>query len=238
MSVLFLVQIIFNIFLGLAIFMMWSKLKRPPKDDPRLSRGLQLLQSKISVLEDLSDRTEVQVRQLTSLLDKKAIMLQNKIHAADEQNRIVEQSMSRSLEVAEIFQDKIPHDEIIERKEKIKYIQAAQMAHQGNSIEDIVLKTGIPRAQVEFISKVNKDELMFDKDQLPAWANTKKSMDIDEAIEGNDSLELTEVFENQAPQIDYESLDKIGVSFREACVDFEEEQKKIDDEIENGEING
>ena len=45
---------------------MWVKLFKRKQDDPRMSRGLQLLQSKIAVLEDLSDRTELQVKQLAA----------------------------------------------------------------------------------------------------------------------------------------------------------------------------
>jgi len=56
-----LLQVVFD-FLALAgVVAVWIKITRPSKDDPRLSRGLQLLQTKISVLEDLSDRTETQV---------------------------------------------------------------------------------------------------------------------------------------------------------------------------------
>lgn len=66
-----LVQIFVDLVLLASAGFMWVKLHRPAKDDPRLSRGLQLLQSKISVLEDLSDRTETQVTQLTKLMEQK-----------------------------------------------------------------------------------------------------------------------------------------------------------------------
>src|SRR3974390_2342837 len=98
---------------------LWLRLKRPPQDDPRLSRGLQLLQSKITVLEDLSDRTDAQVKQLTQILDQKTRYIQDKIVQAEQQILRVDQSMQKSLEVAEIFQDKIPHEEVVERKRTV-----------------------------------------------------------------------------------------------------------------------
>lgn len=225
MSTWVLVQIIFNISMALGFFVMWSKLRRPPKDDPRLSRGLQLLQSKITVLEDLSDRTEVQVHQLTALLDKKTVMLQDRIEEADVQTQKVEESMNKSLEVAEIFEDRIPHEDVIKRKEEIKYVSAAQMAHSGVSLEEIMERTGLPKAQVEFIAKVNKDQLMFDDTQLPDWTK--------ENVSFNKDVELTEVLAQNTPDIDYENLDRLGMSFKEACLQFEEEQKQIDHDIEN-----
>lgn len=169
MSVLDIVQWVVNFIFLAGLSVCFIRLKRPPKDDPRLSRGLQLLQSKISVLEDLSDRTEVQVSNITKLLEAKIGLVQSKIQEAEAQVHRVEASMQKSKEVASIFQDKIPHDEILERKNTLKYVKAARMAHQGVTIDDIVDKLAIPRAEAEFIAKVNKDELMFDESQLPEW---------------------------------------------------------------------
>lgn len=165
-----LIQIVFNIFLALGLFVVIMRMNRAPKDDPRLSRGLQLLQSKISVLEDLSDRTEVQVGQLTAILDQKCREVQAKVQLAEQQVHLIRVSMDRSLEVAKIFQDKIPHQEIIERQNTIKYVQAARMAHQGLSVDEIVQKVDLPKGEIEFIAKVNRDRLMFSEDQLPWWA--------------------------------------------------------------------
>src|ERR1700750_3343667 len=96
-------QLFVDSVLFLVIAIMWAKLRRPPQDDPRLSRGLQLLQTKITVLEDLSDRTEAQVKQLTGLLDQKSRSVQNKILEAEQQVLKIDHSMHKSMEVAEIF---------------------------------------------------------------------------------------------------------------------------------------
>lgn len=131
MSFWVLLQILVNLVFVAGLVGAWIRLGRPQKDDPRLSKGLQLLQSKIAVLEDLSDRTETQVNQLTALLEQKVKDIQFKIQAADKQIAKIEQSMQKSLEVAKIFQDKIPHTEIIERQNTVKYVKAARLAHQG-----------------------------------------------------------------------------------------------------------
>jgi hypothetical protein len=172
-----LIQVVFDIFAALGIFLIVMRLSRAPKDDPRLSRGLQLLQSKISVLEDLSDRTEQQVSQLTNLLELKAKEVQAKIQLADQHVHEIRVAMDRSLEVAKIFQDKIPHAEIIERQNTIKYVQAARLAHQGASVDEIASKVELPKGEIEFIAKVNRDRLMFNEETLPEWARPNFASD-------------------------------------------------------------
>ncbi len=231
MGVLGMIQIILNVFLLLGVFILWVKLSKRPKDDPRLSRGLQLLQSKISVLEDLSDRTDVQVKQLMELLDGKAKQLQSKIFESEKQVQRIEQSMHKSLEVADIFQDKIPHEEIIERQTSVKYIQAAQLAHQGKSVDEVVKLVGLPKGEVEFIVKVNKDQLMFDNEKLPAWAQ-KKAQNIKATSDDAYSVErvignIEGVFEPSG--VDLGSLEKLGKDFRKACSDHDFEEKKYED---------
>lgn len=238
MSVWTLLQIIVNLILFVGIASIWLRLRRPPKDDPRLSRGLQLLQSKISVLEDLSDRTDRQVNQLTKLLDSKAHQLKTKFLEAEKQVQKLQSSMDRSMEVASIFQDKIPHSEIIERQNTIKHVQAARMAHAGHSVEEILASTELPREQVEFIAKVNKDQLMFDESQLPAWIEDSEPGTEEEewqaaevprveetsgvSVDHDHSLLNMNAFEMEVPKQNFDSLKKLGDDFREACKDFEE----------------
>lgn len=170
MSFVVFLQIFANIVFTAALFVVFARLRRPAKDDPRLSKGLQLLSSKIAVLEDLSDRTETQVQQMLLLLDQKSRELQSKIGLAEQQVGLVRQSMQQSLEVAQIFQDKIPHTEIIERQNSVKYIRAARLAHAGVSVANIALEVDLPIGEIEFISKVNQESLSFREEDLPAWA--------------------------------------------------------------------
>ncbi len=170
MSLPVFLQILANVAFTTGLFVAFARLRRPAKDDPRMSKGLQLLSSKIAVLEDLSDRTESQVQQMLLLLDQKSKELQSKIALADQQVAAVRQSMAQSLEVATIFQDKIPHSEIIERQNSVKYIRAARLAHAGVSVADIAREVDLPLGEIEFIAKVNHENLSFREEELPAWA--------------------------------------------------------------------
>lgn len=176
------------VFLG-GLGLISIKLRRPPKDDPRLSKGLQLLQNKIAILEDLSDRTDAQVKQLSQLLEQKGRHVQEKIQLAEEHVKKVHETLEKSLEVSKIFETTIPHKEILERQNTNKYVQAARMANKGLTVEQISKKVDIPVSELEFIVKVNKEKLMFDDDQLPAWIDDLNSVekDLSQAFEGPSS---------------------------------------------------
>lgn len=200
MSVWTLLQIVFNLFVFVGMAALWMRLRRPPQDDPRLSRGLQLLQTKITVLEDLSDRTDAQVKTLTSLLDQKNRMLQNKILEAEQQVLKIDHSMHKSMEVAEIFQDKIPHQEILERQRTVEYVKAARMANSGLSVEQISESVHLPREQVELIAKFNREQLMFDESALPDWAN--KPPEKQNAF-GMSDIDFVQGLEKPSPDFDH-----------------------------------
>lgn len=237
MSFWVLLQCLLNLILLAGVVGLWIRLQRPPKDDPRLSKGLQLLQSKISILEDLSDRTETQVGQLTSLLEQKVKDIQNKIQSADKQLARIDQSMQKSLEVAKIFQDRIPHEEIVERQNTIKYVKAARMAHQGMGVEEIATECPeLSRGEIEFIAKVNRDQLMFCEDSLPEWANSEipeeefsvsslndntKSMKT--PLQRDNAPDFSTVFE--VPKADQDALKKLGDAFKAACNEVKEKEE-------------
>ena len=236
MSFWVLLQILMNLILLAGVVGLWVRLNRPPKDDPRLSKGLQLLQSKIAVLEDLSDRTETQVNKLTALLEQKVKDIQSKIQAADKQIGKIEQNMQKSLEVAKIFQDRIPHTEIIERQNTVKYVKAARMAHQGMSVDEIASEVDLSRGEIEFIAKVNRDQLMFCEDSLPEWANEEAQeeatssdlSDVDNIsfmapLQKEIPIEISTAFE--VPKTDKEALKKLGDAFKAACEEVEAEEK-------------
>ncbi|AFY00304.1 hypothetical protein Bdt_0596 [Bdellovibrio bacteriovorus str. Tiberius] len=223
-----------NLILLAGVVGLWVRLNRPPKDDPRLSKGLQLLQSKIAVLEDLSDRTETQVNQLTALLEQKVKDIQAKIQAADKQIGKIDQNMQKSMEVAKIFQDRIPHTEIIERQNTVKYVKAARMAHQGSSVDEIAREVDLSRGEIEFIAKVNRDQLMFCEDSLPEWANEEIEESAQSDLSDVDNIsfmtplqreipiEISTAFE--VPKTDQEALKKLGDAFKAACNEVKAEE--------------
>jgi len=245
------VQIGFNIVMLLTVFVMWARLKRPPQEDPRMSRGLQLLQSKIAVMESLSDKTEAQFSNINSLIDKKTEKLQKILIKSEDQMSRLDTAMTKSMDVAEIFQDKIPHEDVIERKNSVQLITAARMAHAGHSIEEIVDKVKLPKPQVELICKVNKNDLIFDKDSLPEWVQKMESEQLDfvedeaqahpEASNFEDEGEQwvaksnTEVLStpNTVVGEELERIKKMGDEFKNLCTSYDQRQRQLDYEIEN-----
>ncbi len=230
MTVGLLSTIVFNIFVVLAIAIMWIRMLRPPKEDPRLSRGLQLLQSKIAVIEDLSDRTDNQVQQLMRILDERSKMLQTKMLQAEELTVRIEHSMRKSLEVAEIFQDKIPHEEIIERNQQSKYVLAAKLAHDGLSVDEILAQVELPRSEVEFISKVNREELTFDPSLLPEWAKPKGAH-----RQELEAKMVERVF--HGARTDLSSLQRVEENFRQSVRDQEEIERREAERVQKIEQN-
>lgn len=226
MTMLVLAAIVFNIFVVSAVAILWVRMLRPPKEDPRLSRGLQLLQSKIAVIEDLSDRTDNQVQQLMCILDERTKGLQTKMLQAEELTRKIEQSMCKSMEVAEIFQDKIPHQEIIERNQQAKYVLAAKLAHDGLTTDDILEQVELPRSEVEFIAKVNRDELIFDPMALPEWAKPKG-----EHRQELEAKMVERVFHNSKP--DLSSLQRVDENFKQSVRDVEEHERREIERVKN-----
>lgn len=143
---------------------------REKKEDQRLTKGLQLLQNKISILEDLSDKTDQQVRKLIHILDQKTGEVRQVMAASDEQIQQIEAMLNKGLEISKIFHEQIPQGEMQNRQKTNLYVTAAKMAHQGYNIEQILAQVELTPAEVQMIIKVNKDNLQFAEDQLPAWA--------------------------------------------------------------------
>ena len=160
--------ILLNIFILLNIIFIWIKLKSHKKDQ-KLNQGLLILEGKIKVLEDLSQRTETECQQLTRLLEKKSIQTQKKIEEAKLHIEKIEKAIKISQEVTKIFQDKIPHKEFAERESTIKYVKAAKKAHAGKTIEAIEKEIDLPRSEIELIHKMNKNHLVFDEKTLSPW---------------------------------------------------------------------
>lgn len=163
-------------------------MKKDISNDPRWSRNLQIIQSKIAVFEDLSDRTEIQVKQITTMMENKICELQSKIDEANTILNKITSSMKKSIEVAQIFEDKIPHEEIIERQNTLKFVKAALLAHEGKSEEEIAQIVDLPKSQIDFIVKVNAERLSFDPEQMPDWIRNEIHKDLTPKAKSKTSL--------------------------------------------------
>lgn len=213
MSYWTLIQVIFDLFVFAALVATWWRLRRPPQDDPRLSRGLQLLQTKITVLEDLSDRTDAQVKQLTTLIDQKTRLLQNKVIEAEQQIVKIDHSVVQSAAAATpvITAETIPSQELMERQRTVEYVRAAKMANSGSSVEQIAAEVKLPREQIELIAKFNRDQLMFDVEQLPEWAQKDSGFTLSD-------IDFVGNLDKPAP--DLNQLAQIEGNFRKSVSDF------------------
>lgn len=138
-------------------------------EDPRLTKGLQLLQNKISILQDLSDKTDEQVRKWIHLIEQKSGNVQAQLQRSDEKITQIESALSKALDVSKIFYEQVPHAEMAERQKTGKYVQAAKLANQGYSADQISQKIDLSTAEIEMIIKMNREELQFAEEQLPAW---------------------------------------------------------------------
>lgn len=151
-------------------------------EDQRLTKGLQLLQNKISILQDLSDKTDEQVRKWIHLIENKSGDVQRQLSIADEKVTQIEEALSKALDVSKIFYEQVPHAEMAERQKTSKYVQAAKLAHQGFSADQISQKIDLSLAEIEMIIKMNREELQFAEDKLPAWvqasADTENSAEV------------------------------------------------------------
>lgn len=223
MSYWTLIQATFDLFVFAVLITMWWRLRRPPQDDPRLSRGLQLLQTKITVLEDLSDRTDAQVKQLTTLIDQKTRALQNKVIEAEQQIIKIDHSVGQSAASATptITADTLPHHEMVERQRTAEYVKAAKMANSGISVAQIAQEVSLPLEQVELIAKFNRDQLMFDEAQLPEWAQKEQTGPTSKSFSLSD---IDFVGNADKPTHDPTELAKIESNFKFAV----DEHKKAD----------
>ena len=205
MTAWILFQILLNFLVLTLISILWFRALRPAKEDPRLSRGLQLLQSKIAVLEDLIDRTDQQGQTLMSLMESKAQDIKARLAEAESQINRIEEARRKSLEVARIFQDKIPHEELLQMQKSQKYVKAAKLANAGVALHEIAKQVDLSIGELEFVTKINKDELQFSEADLPDWI--EKVEVIPERPKSK--VPLFQKTPNQ-------QLEELGVKFRQA----------------------
>ena len=171
MSILLTLLTIFNIILlaGLS-FSLYLKVKEK-KEDQRITKGLQLLQSKISILEDLSDKTDEQVRKLIHTLDQKAIEVRQTLMNTEEQVQRIDDMIQKGLQFSQELKEHTPHDELHGRQKTALYVKAAKLAHQGSSLDEILNEVDLTPAEIQMIIKVNKENLQFSENHLPNWIN-------------------------------------------------------------------
>lgn len=153
----------------------WLTKNKTRIEDQRLTKGLQLLQNKISILQDLSDKSDEQVHKWIHLIEQKSFEVQNQLTRSDEKIIQIETVLAKALDVTKAFAEQMPHETLAERQKTSRYAQAAKLAHQGYSAEQISEKVDLSVAEIEIIIKMNRNQLQFSEDDLPAWVDLNAS---------------------------------------------------------------
>lgn len=177
-----------NLLMLTLLLFSWLTKNKTRIEDQRLTKGLQLLQNKISILQDLSDKSDEQVHKWIHLIEQKSYDVQNQLTRSDEKIAQIENVLAKALDVTKAFSEQIPHETLAERQKTSRYAQAAKLAHQGYSAEQISQKVDLSVAEIEIIIKMNRNELQFSEDNLPAWVdlNTTAPDTADENQEVNE----------------------------------------------------
>ncbi len=148
------------------------------QEDQRITKGLQLLQNKLSILEDLSDKTDEQVRKLIHLLDQKAQEVRQTLNNADQK--------IHQLDTAQTMMTTQPQLATTQYTDKTSlYVQAAKLANQGFNADQIAQQVDLSPAELNMIIKVNRDQLQFAANKLPQWLDKQienKSLTEDDDI--------------------------------------------------------
>ncbi len=189
-------------------------------EDNRLTRGLQLLQNKISILQDLSDKTDEQVRNWVHVIETKSNAVQAQLERSDEKIIQIESALSKALDVSKIFYEQVPANE--ERQKTSKYVQAAKLANQGFSTDQIMQKIDLSAGEVEMITKMNRENLQFSEEALPAWVSAEagtldeRNPEVDEfkaQLERMNQMVTSTAFD--MPKPDMTSMNQIKQQFTE-----------------------
>lgn len=160
-----------NLLMLTLLLFSWLTKNKTRIEDQRLTKGLQLLQNKISILQDLSDKSDEQVRKWVHLIEQKSYDVQNQLTRSDEKIEQIEAVLVKALDVTKAFSEQMPHETLAERQKTSRYAQAAKLAHQGYSADQISQKVDLSIAEIDIIIKMNRNELQFSEDNLPAWVD-------------------------------------------------------------------
>lgn len=160
-----------NLLLLTLLLFSWLTKNKNKVEDQRLTKGLQLLQNKISILQDLSDKSDEQVHKWVHLLEQKSIDVQNQLNRSDEKIVQIEAVLAKALDVSKVFIEQAPHETLAERQKTSRYVQAARLAHQGYNAEQISQQVDLSLAEIEIVIKMNRNQLQFSEDDLPAWVD-------------------------------------------------------------------
>src|ERR1700722_17416202 len=99
MGLLILLQVVLDLgFIATATWLLIDRSKSKTMEDPRLSRGLQLLSSIIAILQDLMDRSETMSRSINKRREGKKADIQERMEEVEVYLHKIQQATTRSQE--------------------------------------------------------------------------------------------------------------------------------------------
>lgn len=160
MASLVLFQSVLNILFIAFIGLLWSRLKHLTGDEGRLKQGLQILQTKIAILEDLGRKVDEQAQEMFQIMDYKKNAVEALLARADATIQNMEHKTELIATDSEV---------LLERENAIKFTKAAILANKGVPPKEIARKLGLGLQECELIYSLNSHQLQFKLDELPGW---------------------------------------------------------------------
>jgi uncharacterized phage infection (PIP) family protein YhgE len=157
---LVLFQSVLNILFIAFIGLLWSRLKHLTGDEGRLKQGLQILQTKIAILEDLGRKVDEQAQEMFQIMDYKKNAVEALLARADATIQNMEHKTELIATDSEV---------LLERENAIKFTKAAILANKGVPPKEIARKLGLGLQECELIYSLNSHQLQFKLDELPGW---------------------------------------------------------------------
>jgi hypothetical protein len=167
-----LVSIVLNLILLALFVVLLKRYQAITGEEGRLKHGLQILTSKIAVLEDLSHNVDEQAQHLFRILDQKTKQIESLV-------TMTEQKLSEMRKQAELLES--DPEELQERQNAVKLTRAALLANKGYTPKQLADMTGLGLQECELIYTLNKDRLQFAPDALPYWLKKQLAEELMEA---------------------------------------------------------
>jgi hypothetical protein len=153
-------QTILNILFMAFIGLLWVRLRHLTGDEGRLKQGLQILQTKIAILEDLGRKVDEQSSQIMQVLDHKRATIESLLERAHSVMAQIENKTTLACADSET---------LIERENVIKFTKAAILANKGLRPNEIASRLNLGIQEAELIYSLNAQQLQFKLDELPGW---------------------------------------------------------------------
>lgn len=149
--------------------LLWSRLRHLAGEEGKLRQGLQIIHTKIAILENLSEQIDDQHHQINLVLDSKTKQLDNKFEVANQLIDQLNQTINQVEEKNQYITEGLNPEVQVERETAIKYVKAAFLAHQGMQIQQLAELVGLGIEEASLIKTMNQEQLQFKVDELPQW---------------------------------------------------------------------